>query len=874
MAVKHDPTIRHYGIPRRSGRYPWGSGDDPQQRNKSFLGTVDDLHKQGLSETEIATGLGMKTTDLRNKKSIERAQKRASDVAEVIRLKDKGLSNVAIGERMKINESSVRSLLDPTLQSRSEITSLTSQMLRNSVEKKKYIDVGLGVEAHLGISKNKLDTAVAILEQEGYKIHYVKVEQLGTGKPTSIKVLSGPNVEYPEVFKNRDQIKTISDHTVDGGRSWLGLKPVESIDSSRVHIRYGEDGGGDKDGVIELRRGIDDLSLGNVKYAQVRIGVDGTHYMKGMAMYSDDVPKGKDVIYNTNKSKSTPKEKVFKDMEKTQDGSIDTDNPFGSVIQPNGQRRALNIVNEEGDWGTWSKTISSQILSKQSPSLAKKQLGLALDIKKEELDELKSLTNPAVKKRLLQSFADDADSSAVHLKAAALPRQANRVILPIKDIKENEVYAPSFRNGEKVVLIRHPHGGIFEIPELIVNNKNQEANRLIKGARDAIGIHPKVASKLSGADFDGDHVLIIPNKNRDIKTSSSLKGLKDFDPRESYKAFDDMPKMTPQIKQRQMGDISNLITDMTIKGANENEIARAVRHSMVVIDAEKHHLNYKQSALDNGISELKKKYQGKERGGASTLISRAGSEVRVPQRETRIRIDPETGRKIHIDTKESFRDSKGKSRTKIMLSTKMAETMDARSLSSGTRMENIYADHANKLKALANEARLSLLGTKDIAYSPSAKLTYAKEVESLKSKLKLAFMNKPLERQAQLLANKVYAEKLKNNPHMDNADKKKIRGQALTEARHRSGADKQVIIITDKEWEAIQLGAISTNTLNNILLNTDVKQLKQRATPRASKGLSNTKIMRARTMLGNGYTESEVADALGVSLSLLNKALE
>ncbi len=871
MEVK-EQDITHYGVPRRSGRYPWGSGDDPHQHNTDFLGTVDGLKKKGLSEVEIAAGLGLSTTQLRNKKAVAKAEKRSSDVAQALRLQEKGLSNVAIGQRMGLNESSVRALLDPSIQDRSEIAAVVSNVLRDAIAEKTYIDVGLGVEADLGISRTKLDTAISMLKSEGYKLYYVEVEQLGTGKNTSIKVLASPEAAYPS-SDAKYKIKTVTDHFIDGGRSSLGLNPVEHIDSKRVQIRYKEDGGEDKDGVIELRRNVEDLSLGNVKYAQVRIGVDGSHYMKGMAIYSDDIPKGKDIIYNTNKSKSTPKEKVFKELEKNKDGSIDTDNPFGSVIKPNGQRRALNIVNEEGDWNEWSKSISSQVLSKQAPSLAKKQLDLSLNIKEEEFKELTTLTNPAVQKRLLNSFADDADSAAVHLKAAALPRQAAKVILPIPGMKENEVYAPSFRNGESVVLIRHPHGGIFEIPELRVNNKNPDANKIMKGAKDAVGIHPKVASKLSGADFDGDTVLVIPNNHKLIKTAPSITSLKDFDPKAAYKLPSDAPKMLPRTKQLQMGDISNLITDMTIKGATQNEIARAVRHSMVVIDAEKHHLNYRQSAIDNNIRDLKKKYQGKSNGGASTLISRAGSEKRVLERKTLVRVDPLTGKKVFENTNDQFINKKGKLVVKTTKIPAMLKTDDARTLSSGTRMENVYATHANALKALANKARLTVLGVKNTPYSPSAKLTYAKEVISLKAKLNLAFKNKPLERQAQLIANQVYREKLKNNPHMDAADKKKIRGQALIEARSRMGANKPKIEITDREWEAIQLGAVSTNTLNNILLNTDLEKLKQRATPRTIKGIAASKLSRAKTMLDAGYTQSEVADALGIPLSTLEDSL-
>jgi DNA-binding CsgD family transcriptional regulator len=893
--------LKHIGIIRRSGRYPWGSGGNSQQRSTDFLGYVEKLQSEGMSELEISKGLGITTSELRKRKSILKAEKRAEQSSQALKLKEKGMSNVAIGERMGLNESSVRALLDPIIQNRSNITVATANMLRDTIQQKGVIDVGAGVETHIGISRTKLNTAISLLEQEGYKVHYIQTEQLGTGKKTSIKVLAPPDVTYTEIAKNKANIKTITDYSDDGGRSTLGLEPINSISKDRVQIRYKEDGGSDKDGVIELRRGVDDISLGTSKYAQVRIGVGENQYMKGMAVHVDNLPKGVDIIYNTNKSKDAGSDAVFK---KTKD---DPDNPFGSTVRQKHfidskgkkQLSALNIVNEEGSWQDWSKSISSQVLSKQSPALAHKQLTLAKNLKQEEFDEIASLTNPVVKKRLLESFADDADSSAVHLKAAALPRQASHVILPITTIKENEIYAPNYLNGERVALIRHPHGGVFEIPELTVNNKNPEANNIMKNAKDAVGIHPNVAKKLSGADFDGDSVLVIPNKEGLIKTAPSIQGLKDFDTRESYPPFDGMKTIdggtyraatksvdyegkTPRggPKQMQMGDVSNLITDMTIKGANVNEIARAVKHSMVVIDSEKHHLNYKQSAIDNGIAELKKKYQGGERAGASTLISRSSSELRVPERRegkligpiskktgkpTRVFIDKKTGEKLFEETGEVFVNAKGKLVRKTTATTRGAEAKDALNLSSGTKMEAVYAQHANDLKALANKARKLASETKPLVYSPTAKQTYTNEVASLKAKLNIAYRNKPLERQAQLLANSIVSAKKQSNPHMEAADLKKIKGQALEEARTRTGAKKQKIEITDREWNAIQLGAVSNNTLTQILLNTDMDKLKTRATPRTNYVMTDAKIARAKSMSAAGYTAAEIASALGIS---------
>lgn len=887
--------IKHYGTKRHSGRYPWGSGGDSNQRGGNFLSYVNDLKAKGLSESEIAAGMGMNTRELRERRSIARAEQRAADAAMVYRLKEKGYSNVAIGERMELNESTVRSLLDPALKDRAASTAVTSMVLKDAVDNKRFIDIGIGVEQHLGVTRTKLNTAVAMLREEGYEIHGLKIRQVGTGKYTTMKVMAPPGTSWSEVQKNQHQISMVDDYSEDGGRSFLGLEPIRSINGDRIMIRYGDEGGLARDGVIQLRKGVEDLDLGNATYAQVRVGVDGKYYMKGMAMHADDIPAGYDVIYNTGKPKGTPNADVYKLMKD------DPDNPFGTTLRQkhyidangNEQLSALNIVGsvpgagEEGSWDKWSKNLSSQVLSKQTSALAKQQLGLALNLKQEEFDEIMSLTNPSVKKALLEAYADGADAASVHLKAAALPRQASHVLLPFVSIKDTEVYAPNFRNGEVVALIRYPHGGTFEIPELIVNNRNAEAKGLIGSAKDAIGINPKMANRLSGADFDGDTVVVIPNAKRFIKTSKPLTGLKDFDPQTSYAGYEGMKKISPRTKQMEMGKVTNLITDMTIKGASPNEIARAVRHSMVVIDAEKHGLNYKQSAIDNGIGNLKAKYQGKSTAGAATLVSKASSVIRVLERKEgkyikdpktgkkrREYVDPKTGEKLYEETGETYVNVKGKVVKRKTKTTRMAEVDDAFKLSSGTSMEKVYASYANKLKAFAKKARRVVLRTKDIPYSPSARKTFDPEVRTLREKLALAFRNKPLERKAQLMANKVIAAKKRANPGMDDDTLKKIKAQALEEARVRYKARKADIKITDREWLAIQAGAISPTQLKKVLANTDTKKLKERAMPRTPKLMSPTRMTRARTMLATGYTRAEVADALGVSVSTVTQAME
>lgn len=883
-----EEELYHYGTKRHSGRYPWGSGDNPYQGEAGFLGMADRLHKEGLSEKEVADYFGLTIKQYRAKKSNAKNAKRAADASEALRLKDKGYSNVAIGKKMGIPESTVRNLLDPAIKERATKATKTAEVLEKAVADKKYIDIGGGVENQMGISRTSLDNSIEMLKDKGYNIYYIQTDQLGTGKKTSIKVLASPDAEYSEVYKNRDKIEFPGYHSEDKGSSFSGVKPPVSISSDRIKIVYREDGGIDKDGIIEIRRGVDDISLGNSRYAQVRVAVDGTHYLKGMAMYSDNMPDGVDILFNTNKTKGTPKEKVFKEMKD------DPDNPFGANIRPqrdyvgkDGKRHqsALNIVNEEGDWSTWSKSLSSQMLSKQSPMLAKKQLKLAYDLKQEEFDEIMGLTNPVVKKALLDKFADGCDSASVHLKAAGLPRQASKVILPLPDMKENEVYAPTFRNGEQVALIRYPHGGTFEIPTLTVNNKQKTANSLIKNAPDAIGIHPKVAERLSGADFDGDTVLVIPTKGVKIKTSKPLKGLEDFDPKVQYPAYPGMIKTGAKgsgfNKQRAMGDVSNLITDMTIGGADPSELAAAVRHSMVVIDAEKHNLNYKQSFEDNNIAYLKTKYQGRANAGASTLISRASGDARVPVRKeitNKNIMTPDelrrynNGEKIFRETGETYFKN-GKEVKRLQKTTKMAEAKDAYSLSSGSVIESVYAEHANKLKSLANQARKESRDISRPRQNKEARILYSKEVESLNYKLNEAQKNRPLERKAQLVANAKVKSVIDANPNMDKDQIKKLKGRALTQARVSVGANKQNIKITDREWEAIQAGAISSNKLEQIIANSDLDVLKQLAMPRSYQGMSPGKQTKAKALVANGYTLAEVADQLGVSTSTIQRVI-
>lgn len=880
---EQEPSFAHYGTPRHSGRYPWGSGQPETTRNRSFLDSVRALENKNMTPAEIAQGMGISVKQLRARKSIATAQERQAKILQAQRLDEKGWGASEIGRRMGINESSVRALLAPGAKDKADAIQTTANLLKDKVKEHELIDVGRGTESLLGITKTRLDTSVEALKEQGYEIHNVKVLQAGTGKFTNMKVLAPPGTPWSHVQQNKAKIKPVIDaYSEDNGRSFIGLQPPISVNSRRIRVNYAETGGDKLDGLIYVRPGVKDLSLGNsANYAQVRVMVDKTHYLKGMAVYKEDLPAGVDLVYNTNKSNTGRKKDAMKAIED------DPENPFGSIVHqvhgPDGKvTSAMNKVYEEGDWDKWSANFSSQMLSKQNPDFAKQQLGVTFERRLRELDEINSLTNATVRKDLLLKFADSADASAVHLSAAALPRTSAKVILPVTSVKPTEIYAPSYRDGERVALIRHPHGGTFEIPQLTVNNRNRAARKIIgTAARDAVGINHEVAKRLSGADFDGDHVLVIPNKGK-IKTTAALDGLKDFDP-QVYKIPKDspIPRIKPNRKQNEMGKISNLITDMTLQGASHDEVARAIRHSMVVIDSEKHNLDFRQSEKDNGIASLKEKYQGGKRAGAATLISRAGAETRIPERVPRPArkggpIDPVTGKKVFEPTGRMVPDRRtGKLVEKKEVHDRLAITDDALTLvgTHPTSMELLYAEHSNRLKAMANSARKQAVAIKGAERSPSAAKTYKNEVDSLNSKLNNAKRNAPRERQAQRLTETHVSQLRQANPEMQPEDVKKIRFAALEEYRNRTGAGKDRIKITQSEWDAIQAGAISKTKLEEILRNSDADRVKELALPKQKIKMSSTNRLRAQSMLAAGFTQQEVADALGVGLTTLKVSL-
>ena len=900
-----EDILVHYGVKRRSGRYPYGSGEDPYQHTGDFVSRYQELKKTGISETDLAKALGFETTtDLRSAYRQANNERKRLLADRARSLKDDGLGYSQIGRELGVNESTVRSWLNENREVNQRRAVKTAERLKEEIKEKGCIDVGAGVERELGVSAGKLSEALDILKSEGYVVEGIGVPQVGNTKNrTTIKVVHDPSITTRELYQDYSKIKSVGNYySTDGGERWYKREYPASIDSSRVKIKYGDEGpkgntGADKDGVIEIRRGVADLDLGNSHYAQVRILVDGSHYLKGMAMYSDDIPDGVDIVFNTNKKTGTPKMDVLKPIQD------DKDNPFGAYIKAEGQYHytgkdgkehlgAINKLKEEGDWDKSSRNLSQQFLSKQPLQLVKKQLSLTYADYDSQYDDIMKVSNPVVKKKLLNEFAGKCDSATIHLKAAALPRQQTRVLLPITQLRDTEVYAPYLRNGEKVALVRYPHGGTFEIPVLTVNNKNASAKKILGNATDAIGINAKVAEVLSGADFDGDTAIVIPVNSRVRVVSTKREGtafeeLNDFDPKSAYPYREGMTVMTKQRTQREMGIVSNLITDMTIRGAKPEEIVRAVKHSMVVIDAAKHKLDFKQSEKDNGIAELKKKYQPRYDdegnvvgyGGASTLLSRRKQTVQVPERRGSSRINKETGEVEYKESGRTYIDSKG-NKVKAMQNVPLISTVeDMRSLSSGHPVENAYADYGNKMKALARKARKEAANMEGLKYSSSANKVYAKEVSDLNNALDIAERNAPKERRAQAIANSVVKAKIQDNPELGEKSNKKmlekVRSAAIEDARISVGASGKEtrIHITEKQWEAIQAGAITSTKLSKILKYTDPDELKSLAMPKSKTTLTTAKQNKLKQMHNSGYTIAEIADELGVSTGTVSKYL-
>ena len=918
--------LLHSGVKRKSGRYEWGSGENPYQHEPWFKGWGE-LRKT-MSEKEIGEMFHMSLKEIRYRHSIAKDMEKAANIAHAKELRyNRQMSVKAIAEKMGVSESTVNSWLKPNAEAAARETERIAQDIAKYCKEHVAVDIGKGVEDALGVNKTKLETAIQLLKDQGYvNIQWGQPQQTNISNKTQNTVLVEPDPSWKDMTEKQiksaafEKVMSKLDDVVPpydvifniNNDTKTGIQKPKSISSDQIEVIYAEDGGTDRDGLIELRRGAEGLDLGNSVISQVRIAVDDTHYIKGVAVYSDNLPPGVDVRIHSNKHKGVPlksddpdAKQVLKPIKTDDTGKMDPDDPFGAQIMS--QRGHINIVNQEGNWQEWGSatSLASQVLSKQNPEIAKKQLNIDYLRRVAEYEEIKSIENPIVKQKRLVDFGDECDKAAEELKAAALPGQSVKVLFPVPSLKPGECYCPAYKDGEKLALIRYPHQSKSEIPILTVNNSNREGRRMVgNSVIDAIGIHPKDAQRLSGADFDGDTVVVIPNKKNYIESIPEFKGLKGFEPKEQWPAYPGMKVIKHQTQQTQMGVVTNLITDMTLIGASEEEMVRAIKQAQVIIDAEKHKLDWKGSEAEYRIAELHEKYQGKKGGGATTIVAKSSGEKDVPERTKYYKIDPNTGEKIYTPTgrkKVWFTDeTTGKKYYKNLLpgqpgydpkakdvtqkTTKMMDAKDAYELVSPSKypMEIVYADYANQCKALANEARKASLSVKDAKYSPQAAEVYAKEVAELKKKVNSSKVGSTLERMAQRTASVIVADKMEKYPDRYNNKTpdgkkhlKKIRSQVLKQQRAILQR-KEPFTITDREWEAIQAGALNKTLVREIINRADAERIKELSTPKTSKlpTLSKSSLAHARAMLNAGWTQAQVADNFNISPSTLSRLLK
>lgn len=926
--------LAHTGTPQRfdfdphgSGRYREGSGENPHQHDPyyQFKAEVDRLYSEckaaGSTDPwkDTAKALGFNSSmDLRAKEQYLRAD-RERDIAYTIRdLREKsGMSFQAIADKLGLkNESTARSMYGRFEKIANNQLYSTCDVIRERIKERGFIDVGEGTAQSLGLTETKLRAALQKLKDEGYGLYTIKEYDPTNPKHQTNKIVIGPEGTTRSDAYNaqrEDNIHLIKDllYSPDGGLTYREKQYPTSLDSNRIQISYADkDGYQPKDGVIELRPGVEDISLGGSRYAQVRILVDDKYYLKGMAVYSDDLPKGVDVRFNSNKPAGTDKSEVFK---KIDTNPTDPTNPFGATIKEfsaGGQRyytdkngvehlSVINKVNDEGDWDAWGKTLASQFLHKQNYSLVKGQMDLTYQENVYEFDHIKEIQNSAIKKKLLYDFAESCDASACNLKAKALPGQRTQVLLPSESVGMDEIYAPNFEEGRRVCLIRYPHSGPFEILDLKVNNHNPTCEKIYgKNPVDCVVVNPKNLPILSGADCDGDTATIIYNNNKMIRSTKTipihpaLLSVKDFDNKREYpfhegiKTYTEKGKtgltMTAKMKGREMGKTTNLLADMSELGAPPEDIAKVAKYNMVVIDAYKHKLDWRQAYKDFNIAELTKKWK------KGTIITETNKVVKVDEYRPYTKIDPQTGEKILEKSGKTFVNKKGEevSLKENVKQALLPEYKDSFKLThdpnNPTPIERVYAEYSNNMKDLGNQARLEWTKIKADPVNENASKAYEVEKDSLLSKLKTAELYAPYERKARSAAKVIIREKVSEDPSLKDDDDryKKVKQQAMATARRRTvpGGKKYQIVPTDREWDAITSNAFNHTTTKKIIDHMDPEEWSRRtkfSVSERSKGarLSDWQKNYIEMLSNIGWTRKQIAEKLNVSEGTVSNVL-
>lgn len=880
----------------------WGTKEHPYDTANAFLEALAQFKAGGGTDKEFGDYLGLSSSNFRDMKSAAKNDVLSENIKSLNDMINRGNSLRSAAAALGVPEATARGWLSTkSNKGGSQIDSITSE-LRNMLADGKYVDIGEGSEYILGVSTEKLRAAVKKLETEGYHVINYYQRQMTSINKTQMKVLVPADVESVDVRKDKSKISPPLFYMDSSTGKAEKFERPRSISSNRVQVLAADDPhplggvGIDRDGLIEVRRGVPELSLGKANYAQVRILVDGNKYLKGMCVYAPEgsLPDGIDVRFNSNKPTA---EKGYKEAKSN------PNNPFGANIKEddelmlaqrhyidkdgNRQLSCLNIVSEEGTWFEWSKSLASQVLSKQRIDVIKRQLDSSLNANYRSYLKIMEIENEDIRAKMLDDLAGKIDQNAVALKGAAFNRQAAHVIIPNPDLKPGEIYAPNYRDGESCVLIRFPHGGLFEIPAVKVNNKSKSSKELIGNSIDAICMNPVDAKTLSGADFDGDTVQVIPNNDGAMIRMEAQKDLQDFDPG-IYKLGNypnEKPLKNKERGYQYMGSITNLITDMSMMGADVKDLVAATKFSMVAIDAWKHGYAVKPAWKELGIDDLIKKYRHGKRG-ASTIISRTKSPVYVPEQrlvtnkyevpKDRLK-DWEAGKPVYIPTGRKKFDKKTGEYVVAQMTVDKGSVQDPRNLVGHlSPKEDVYADFAYNMHELANscrkEARMAAAYQKDV----NATNKYADAVESIKAKVISRKRKSPYERLAQLIAEADLQVKISDAPELTDNPKelKKAAAASLERARKKIQLTDVDITLTDEEWEALFSNALTSDMFNYVLRHCDPIELSKRALHESDPVMSENMVKRINEMSKNGYSRLEIAEHTGFTLKQLKEVIK
>ena len=125
-----DDHLEHYGLPRRSGRYKWGSGKDPYQSTGG---------KRSFKKTALAGERYIKSKLGSNKRAQKKAEKKAAkDREKEENEKAKALAKEQRKNKYRNEKAYVKSLSDEELRKINTRDQLESQYLKSHPQQKPF----------------------------------------------------------------------------------------------------------------------------------------------------------------------------------------------------------------------------------------------------------------------------------------------------------------------------------------------------------------------------------------------------------------------------------------------------------------------------------------------------------------------------------------------------------------------------------------------------------------------------------------------------------------------------------------------------------------------------------------------------------------